>query len=605
MYAVRTLGVFWIGAVVLLPVAGARPYDVPLFSQHEDFTTSYQNRPTDLYANRQQLTYGQLPGHDNVYLLGGIVYDNGGDPLPPGGVDFDADHLRDICEGVYHCIPTTHGMAHVYWSGGVLQPRDAIWHFAHEMDTNDLNPAQHDNDHQLHLGTFTSDERAGLTTTEVPGPWMGNYVVHYEWVGTAPTAGVRSACMGELRAGRPVAVSFPWQDAVKHCCLGVDYNLDTEVVVHDPGTVVCEPRAWSALLCCMSQAPPALPNVVPTLRRVCFSNDNFGTGQANVQAPGGDPGDLFVSDLRGHYGRIWEDKYAGSQDYNPVQGCLQRGGLLVTNGCEVPFDIDALDVLHTIQPMNYLTYSLDDGDPNPHDWIPGASVGGPSYQPQDLRLRAASTQWYTVGVVQGQLSATRADEHQLGLNREERALASYPLDDDVDAVDLEYGNVFAFSVDFADKRVFPDAALLAPGGTDVGDHWYRLAEWDPTDIYLYEAGTYERLCDGETRMGLSEHTDIDAIQYFALDPEMTAGGVLFSVDGDAPEHHDRNGTPLAPGDIYLSWLDGSLPIWFGGEFDGDLDAITWAALPEPGTAALLLCGLAAARPRRSMAARHA
>jgi hypothetical protein len=259
----------------------------------------------------------------------------------------------------------------------------------------------------------------------------------------------------------------------------------------------------------------------------------------------------------------------------------------VTNGNESQFDMDGLDILHTIQEMAYLTFSIDHGDPNPHDWIPGVAEGGPSYTALELESIYLPTDFYTAGTVIGATAPVGGNENGMGLNRGEWALPGDPLDDDVDALDIDHAlSLNAFTLDFADTRVFPELTANA------GANWHETG-WDPTDIFFSDG----RIIDGETVIMLSQHTDVDAIQLVSFSELGTVDALLFSVDGDAPEMEDAFGAPMTPGDIYLSYLDGTAPILYLPLFGyaADLDAITWS-VPAPGT--LMLIGLGAAMIRR-------
>ena len=328
--------------------------------------------------------------------------------------------------------------------------------------------------------------------------------------------------------------------------MGVGFDPLDGPLVNDPDTGTTRTVKRETVVGYVSIQPHALDDLKSIKpNRVFFSNDNFGTGQANAQAPaGGDAGDIFGSPLDGTYERIWE--YGHANDYD---------GGTVTNGSPFPFDIDAMDVILTQQNMLSLSYSKDDGDPNPHNWIPGVSEGqasGISYNKRELYFKTTpeTAGWFTSGGRYGVLRAGFTTEDSLGLNRAEDSLPGGPLDDDVDAVDLEFGP-FSYSVDFVDTRVFPDYANLAPGGTLRTDSngnafWYELPGLDPTDIY----GVFE--IDGESVIGLSENTDIDAIQFFTTKPDGPELLLLFSIDDDAPEKEDAWGNELFGNIIYVS-----------------------------------------------------
>lgn len=181
----------------------------------------------------------------------------------------------------------------------------------------------------------------------------------------------------------------------------------------------------------------------------------------------------------------------------------------------------------------------------------------------------------------------------------------------MDAVELEFAaSLLTYSPDFVDTRVFPDLEYPA----NAGANWHQLPNLDPTDIYgpagLFWHTVYGDLfasgvLDGETFLGLAEHTDVDAIQFFSITGEpWRIDGLLYSVDlwddtpgiaDDAPDGRDAFGNWLNPGWIYLSWLDGCAPIPYK-YIGGDVDAIVWAAgaIPEPATVVIwaTLAGLA-------------
>ncbi|MBN2561484.1 MAG: PEP-CTERM sorting domain-containing protein [Phycisphaerae bacterium] len=613
---------YWLLCFVLICLPAtrswARPYQVRTWVQqgNDRFKSCYDGKPTDLFHNETRLNYDQLTEMDyRIYRSGHreglvwkkdyIVYDWSTVPKMPGDPTqpdldkaqpfLDADY-EEMKNGDWHCAPTSYAIAHNYWHNDSLHSEPSqtttIGQFAAAMDTNDVNQTMNNGDHQAWYGTqwwkndttgqiTDSDAVLGIRKMSPEAPWTGHYESNILWgnVNKNPTPTQRSLYYGEIRAGRPTGVKIDG-----HTMIGVDFK-DTGARVNDPADGTTKTQAWGPIMMFTSQQPRALADAGAG-SKVFFSNDNFGTGQANAQAPGGDPGDIFGSSLSGSYGRVWDDG-GGANDYN---------GGTVTNGREYPFDIDGMDVLLSIQPMNYLSYSEDHGDPNPHGWVPGVSEGNAGCNPGELSLIELPVPWYTAGAFQNNLAAFEADEDGLGLNRAESSLPGDPLDDDVDAVDLEFSELFAYSVDFVDTRVFPDYEVLAPGGTVKEDasgnkFWYELDGWDPTDIY--GAASY----DGETIIKLSENTDIDAIQFFSLSDSGIIDGLLFSVDGDAPEAKDAAGNPLDPGYVYLSWLNGTLPIPYI-DIGMDVDAITWAAIPEPATFAMLAVGGAVLLCRR-------
>lgn len=575
----------------------ASPYGVRTWNQHHDFSNDYDGKLTDLFNGAQQLKYDELADPVNKVYRGGyldagvwkkdsIAYDWSSVPKDPADSTkpdltkvkpFTATDYQDIKSGGWHCAPTSYAMAHDYWWNNSKSEIPTITSFAKKMDTNDLNTSMHAGDHELHYGTYLNNQTSAVKQFSPGFPWSGNYESNLLWEGaTVPTLAEQQKYFGEIRAGRPAKVAKPG-----HAQMGIGFDPTGGAIINDPDDGATKILPWDDVRNFVSQQPNRLSDL-PAGNRVFFSNDNFGTGQANAQAPGGDPGDIFGSSLTGSYGRMWEDN-GGANDYN---------GSVITNGREYPFDIDGLDVLKTIQPMNFLTYSYDDGDPNPHDWIPGVpgAEGGPSYSAQELFTTFLPTEWYTAGFVEGSLAAVSATEELLGLNRAEWSLPGDPLDDDVDAVDIEFDALFAFSVDFIDTRVFPDYEILDPNGILQADlngneFWYELDYWDPTDIY----NTCGAMYDGETDIGLSENSDIDAIQFFSIFEDGTIDGLLFSLDGDAPEAMDAWSNLLDPGAIYLSWLDGSAPSFYAN-MGWDLDAITWSSQPVPEPATVFLFG---------------
>ncbi len=467
-------------------------------------------------------------------------------------------------------------MAHNYWWNNALNEKTTITKFALDMDTNDINSGMNSGDNKLDYQTFLSDETDGVRKNTPGFPWSSNYESAFLWrdINHPPTVNERSAYFGEIRAGRPTKVGIPG-----HATLGIDYQPSSGALVNDPWDGTAKLEEWNNVRNFVSQQPHALPDE-PAGDRVLFSNDNFGTGQANAQAPGGDPGDIFGSSLNGSYGRVLDDVPAGLSSQDATHRDYNANN--VTSGLENPFDIDAMDVLKTIQPMKTLIYSLDHGDPNPHDWIPGVQEGSASYQPQELYAVPLFTPWFTTGYVKGHLDSVTATEDQLGLNRAEWSLPGDPLDDDVDAVELEFDpNWFFYSVDYVDTRVFPEYTA------NKGANWYELPEYDPTDIY-WNGSVF---IDGETQVFLADGTDIDAIQFFSLtDAFFKIDGLLFSIDSslDAPDYRDALGSVLDPGTIYLSWLNGSAPIPYA-YIGSDIDALTW--VPEPSTLGLVGIGL--------------
>jgi len=585
------------------------PYHVVRWEQrHNDaYVADYAGQPTDLFAGGVQLNYDQLVANAaSLWRATNRPFAYDYVPAPPVVVvQFQQANYEEIVDGTHHCTPTSAAMAHNYWWINTRQELPTIRRFQTLMHTNELGGGPEPGNHRLYYGTYLSDGTAGIAQESPGAPWPGNYHSANHPVANdqqGPTPAERSLYFGEIRAGRPTMVNV-----AGHSTMGINFNPATGAIVNDPwdGTVQtktwqrdpanADPQHWVTGF--LTQQPERLPDL-PAGSRAVFSNDNFGTGQGNAQAPGGDPGDVFGSDLDMSYGRQWNDALRhGGADY-------EAGA--VTNGREYPWDIDALDVLRTIQPMTVLTYSLDHGDPNPHDWIPGnpmganGAVGNPSYQQVvghagpvseafELLTVRKPTDWYTSGTVWGALQPVTATEEALGLNRGEWSLPGSPLDDDLDAVDLEWGDAWSFSVDYVDLRVFPDASLLGAGTAwQVGgkDLYWELSGWDPTDIYFSNGA----ILDGETMLGLSNGTDLDAMQFISRTRAGTIDGLLFSVDGDAPECTDRFGNALDPGTIYLSWLDGARPEAFFYVAPTDVDAITWA-VPEPVTTAGLLLGL--------------
>ncbi|MBN1314466.1 MAG: C39 family peptidase, partial [Anaerolineales bacterium] len=595
----------------------ARPYGVKTWNQNHDegFSSDYNGQPTDLFdpTGTIQLNYDQLTDEANkisragyfdggVWKKTGIAYDWSTVPKIPDPSDptkeiadpryataFTAADYDEIKDGVWHCAPTSAAMAHDYWWNNSKAEVPTISAFAIAMKTNEIGGGPNSGNHRLNYGSFISEIISAIKGESPGHPWSGNYESDKNWAADTAngyTEAERSAYYGEIRAGRPTMVIVEG-----HATLGVGFDPVTEEVkINDPATGAAGAKLWRRDVSnvdpqhwvqgFITQQPTRLADE-PAGNKVFFSNDNFGTGQANAQTPAGDPGDIFGSSLTSSYGRVWEDG-GGANDYN---------GGIVTNGREYPFDIDALDVLKTIQPMNFLTYSEDHGDPNPHDWIPGVSEGGSSYSAVELAAILLPTDWFTAGYVEGDLAAVFATEKTLGLNRAEWSLPGDPLDDDVDAVDLEWDAAFAFSVDFIDTRVFPDFFELDPTGTlrydvDGNGYWYELGAYDPTDIY----GSDGSILDGENFIGLSDNTDIDAIQFISLSVAGVIDGLLFSVDGDAPEAMDRWGFALDPGSIYLSWLNGTAPILFADIGGWDIDAITWSSKPVPESATMFLLG---------------
>jgi hypothetical protein len=177
----------------------------------------------------------------------------------------------------------------------------------------------------------------------------------------------------------------------------------------------------------------------------------------------------------------------------------------------------------------------------------------------------------------------------LGLNQHEVSLGpGNLLDDDVDALELEFGASvdMLFSVDFVDTRVFPEYRAAAGGG-----NYYQLPSFDPTDVYRAGGGGFTLFVDGETQIFLNDSVDIDALQFIVFGDHDGVDALLFSIDLDAPSRLDRAGRLLDPGTIYLSLLDGTPPIPFlalGSDVDG---LVAGGVVPEPSTFVLLGTGV--------------
>ncbi len=555
-----------IAAVGILALPGralARPYGVVAWSQYHDFDSEYRGRDTDVKDNGGFKKYEELGFYES-----------------------------DIRHGTNHCVPTSAAMIDDYWDMMGLAEVATINKFARGLDTNDWDAAQNSGDNDCHVGTFWKDVSPNLISlTGCNSVWYTTQAGH---AGSTQVTQARleELYRGEIRAGRPCL-----PDTAAHCMCGIGYNA-TSYLVNDPAVGANQPKNFATLVQMWTMAPNKLPDVGAGAK-VFFSNDNFGTGQANAQAPGGDPGDVYCSGLTGSYARVLDDVPAGLSTADAQHPDYNNPGGSVTSGVERPFDMDAMDVLQTIQPMRVLCYSQDHGDPNPHLWVPGVSEGSQSYAAGEIGCRVAPTEWFTAGLFHGSLEPVGADEVKLGLNRGEDTLPGGPLDDDVDALELEFDEVWlTHSSDFVDTRVFPEYT------PNAGPNWHQMSK-DPTDIYgpagafwnpiigdVFAAG----FLDGESILALSIDTDVDAIQFFSVNGEpYRIDGLLYSVDGDAHECMDRLGGPLDPGEIYLSWLDGNLPIPFLN-IGGDVDAIVW--VPEPTALALLAAGACLLRRRR-------
>jgi hypothetical protein len=596
-------------ALVASP-AMARPFSVLNWNQNHDFSADFDATLTDLFSDGSevvQLTYSQLPGAANiwrgawenpvgVWQRDSVAYDwvtgPAHDRFPFNNADYNV-----IRQGIWHCAPTSFGMAHNYWWNNTLNEISTISTFALSMDTDDVNRAMNNGVHTLHYGTYIDDQVTGVSSMAPGAPWPGNYVSGVLWqsLGGANPAD-RTHLFGEIRAGRPTKVGIEG-----HATLGVDFDPAAGARVNDPGDGTTKIIAWGDVRNFVSMQPQKLPDLAPG-NQVYFSNDNFGTGQANAQAPAGDAGDVFGSSRGGTYGRVLDDVPAGLSKTDATHPDYNAGP--VTSGLQHPFDMGDFDVLKTLQPMRYLVYSQDHGDPNPHHWVPGVDQGNPAHQPQELYIRYTPTPWFTQGGQQGELRAVDGTEEQLGVNRGEFAVGG-PLDDDVDGVELEFDkNFLVYCVDYVDTRVFPEYAATHNANWLLQDpFWSQLAEYDPTDVYMN--GTL--FTDGETTLALSDGTQLDAIQYIWDKDGTGRHGLLYSVNalGDAPDCRDSAGNLLNPGEIYLSWLDGQLPIPYL-DIGGDVDAITWAGMiPEPspfavalfGALLLRICGKRAPAPR--------
>jgi hypothetical protein len=293
-------------------LAEARPYGVREWEQRHDnaYDSDFTGVLTDLFKpdGVTQLKYDQLytVGNTNkIYRgLGGdnwkvmdwsTVPKDSTDPTKPDYTkvgDFSAGDFEVFRDGGWHCVPTSAAMAHDYWWNNVLDEVQTIRDFASPMDTGDANVGMHNGDRLTHYGTWWNDAPTAIKS-KVPGaPWAGSYEsARSAFGGGGPNDAQKQLIYGEIRAGRPIMTGTSG-----HAMLAVDYDAGG-VRVNDPWDGVTEYHAWAAFANgnAITQQPHKLADLALPAGQVYFSNDNFGTGQANAQAPAGDSGDIFLT----------------------------------------------------------------------------------------------------------------------------------------------------------------------------------------------------------------------------------------------------------------------------------------------------------------------
>lgn len=630
----------------LTPAASARPYGVSFWNQTQDFRFEFGSRPTDLFAQYLDGTIAARMNYNQLVVAGaaeqvfrgsnaGVTADCSpinvvdrhylglapGQAPPVGWKPFTIADYNAIVTGAWHCAPTSFAMIDNYWHANSLDEVSTIVRWARAMDTDDVNPAMNANDHLLSYGSAPTDQRDAVPQFGPARPWgPGPYAVDARgWNGAAiapgpagpnlayPSAAI-APILGELRAGRPFKVG----NGV-HATTAVDFSA-AGLIVNDPAapaapaTVRWAPVAPApgvpgarGILNTIFVQPQRIPDERPGTR-LYFSNDFFGTGQANAQAPGGDAGDIFGSNLNGRYGLAADDvtmRLVASTGNNPDYNHYQNGRISVTSGRELPFNIDDFDCEIGVMPVKKVLYSKDDGHPNPHTWFVG-NPGDPVLQNNDVQSRVVSTNWFTSGFRPVQLrDISAATEDDLGLNRWEDKLGpGQLLDDDVDGLEVEFDEArLSFSVDFVDTRLFPDYLAANPGAAVAGHANFAMPPGglSPVNVYRRGSGGPELDVDGVAQVCLDALSDIDAVQFISFSRSGVRNALLFSVDADAPTHRTLpeaacgNAMELDPGTIYLSRLNHTRPEpWLA--LGGDVDAIT--ILPEPQTIGLLAAGLA-------------
>lgn len=604
----------------------AAVYDIRAWAQRgmDKYAAQYAGNPTDLFGRRdnQRLTYSDLVPRGRrgeVVFRDNVAYDRhhpntSRNRLPAAYRNFTQADYTAIVNGDWHCSPTSAAMIHNYWHRNRLDEVSTISAFARDFDTNDVNAMMNRADHEMHYGTYIKDISPGVRLYAPGSTWGGPYrSTQYNFRGgatpTYPSDSRLQALMGELRAGRPFLVDIPG-----HTMVARDWHANAFITV-DPWTAGQGQAPWvqghvDAIVGAYTMQPRKVNYNAPG-DAVYFSNDTFGTGQANAQAIGGDPGDIFGSDLRTNYGRKLDDvgsrmsrRSASHPDYFEGQ---------VTSGVEHPFNLTDFDRHATRVFINQTRYSLDQGDPNPHGWSPHIQAGGdPREEPLEFQTGAFSKptaapyntkDYYTWGGRRGHLMpAASGTEHEMGLDRFESQMGNGRLlDDDIDGLEFEnFGNLY-YTVNYVDTDVWPEypatTGLMNPPGRE---HWHQLAGYDPTDIYFLSAALGPMtFVDGEHTILLHTGVHIDAMQFvmFTDTDAPRPDGLFFSIDAEAPSRKDASGRDLDPGMIYFSPLDSrTLPIPTGMAYGFDIDAIKM--VPTPGTLALLLALLSAARRRR-------
>jgi hypothetical protein len=613
------------------PTAFAAPIDVPNWSQFHDFSSSYVGVGSDLQQSLSSgpgawITYDHLvdpvagfpqafrattavacnaiggpigaPTHQNNVADRSRLGIAWNDAAPAGYAPFTAPDYAVITSGGMHCAPTSFGMADNFWWRNSLVTDFTITRWATAIDTNDVNPGMNTGDHALHFGSLVADNGAGIASQPAPTPWGGNYMASQVVFGPAAvpanpavypnnTGGIYNAgnvgmYLSEIRAGRPTKTGDS-----DHAVLGKDWNA-AGMVINDPWTGAPGVQAWPVTFDHTAMQLNKAP-AMTSGNRVYFTTDGLGSGQTNVQAQGGDPGDIFQSGLDVTYARMLDDVgtglVPGGTPANDFYGTTAH-----TRGDEVPFDMEDFDRLASVMRIDMFMYSLDQGDPNPFSWKPHAGVSAdPTVEEQEIDLILDSHApgaggipypLWTAGQGGPGYSALTATENQLGLHYLESNIGvGRLLDDDLDGFELENTGLLTFTPDYVDSRVYPDMF-------DPSVIYHELAFNDPTDIYhVLPGGGALTFVDGEPTVCLKPDVDIDAVQFVSFSQLGSVQGLLFSVDNDAPSPpKDCANTGLDPGTIYFSFLNGTPPRPYMA-IGGDLDAIK--ALPEPGTLALL------------------
>lgn len=159
-----------------------------------------------------------------------------GNPRPFKGLPSGPGNQRDweyIIQGKYHCSPTVATMILIYWAKehgkqNLMQgiTDDAAGHvemikrLAEVLDTNDQNPSKNSNDHLGHIGTFGTDQIAGIREYAQAN---GGYNLRVEMRDFSMAVYKR-----EIDAHRPVIIHFgnPGKK-VGHVVVGYGYRGNT------------------------------------------------------------------------------------------------------------------------------------------------------------------------------------------------------------------------------------------------------------------------------------------------------------------------------------------------------------------------------------------